>query len=58
MKKTGQASEQDHPDVRARHQAWRESEPRRNAACLVFIDETEAKTDIARSRGRAPRTCS
>ena len=54
-KKTGHASEQDRPDVLARRQAWRDGQNGLDAARLVFIDETWAKTNMARSHGRAPR---
>ena len=52
-KKTGHASEQDRPDVLERRQAWRESQTALDPACLVFIDETWAKTNMARTHGRA-----
>ena len=66
-KKTGHASEQDRPDVLARRQAWRDGQNRLDAARLVFIDgeadrgrrprkpPNGAKTNMARSHGRAPR---
>ena len=54
-KKTGHASEQDRPDVLARRQAWRDGQAELDPARLVFIDETWAKTNMARSHGRAPR---
>ena len=52
-KKTGHASEQDRPDVLARRQTWRESQTALDPARLVFIDETWAKTNMARTHGRA-----
>ena len=52
-KKTGHASEQDRPDVLERRQAWRESQAALDPARLVFIDETWAKTNMARTHGRA-----
>lgn len=35
--------------------AWRDSQPRLDPDRLVFIDETWAKTNMARSHGWAPR---
>ena len=52
-KKTGYASDQDRPDVLERQQAWRESQTSLDPDRLVFIDETWAKTDMARTHGRA-----
>ncbi len=52
-RKTGYASEQDRPDVLERRQAWRESQTALDPARLVFIDETWAKTNMARTHGRA-----
>ena len=49
-KKTGHASEQDRPDVLARRQAWRNGQNGLDAARLVFIDETWAKTNMARGQ--------
>ena len=54
-KKTGHASEQDRPDVLARRQSWRDGQAGLDPARLVFIDETWAKTNMARAYGRAPR---
>ena len=54
-KKTGHASEQDRPDVLARRQSWRDGQAGLDPAQLVFIDETWAKTNMARAYGRAPR---
>ena len=54
-KKTGHASEQDRTDVLTRRQAWRDSQAKLDPARLVFIDETWAKTNMARTHGRAPR---
>ena len=54
-KKTGHASEQDRADVLERRQAWRDSQAALDPARLVFIDETWAKTNMARTHGRAPR---
>lgn len=35
--------------------AWRRHQPKINAKRLIFIDETWAKTNMTRLRGRAPR---
>jgi hypothetical protein len=53
--KTAHASEQERPDVAARRQAWRDTQPQLDAKRLVFIDETGASTKMARLRGRAKR---
>ncbi len=50
-KKTVLASEQERPDVAAARKAWRRRQPAFDPARLVFIDETWAKTNMARSRG-------
>lgn len=54
-KKTAHASEQDRPDVLKRRETWFESQLDLDPARLVFIDETWASTNMARTRGRAPR---
>lgn len=54
-KKTGHASEQDRGDVLERRRAWREGQADLDPARLVFIDETWAKINMARTHGRAPR---
>jgi transposase len=41
--------------VAAARQRWREDQPSLDAARLVFIDETGTSTNMARTRGRAPR---
>jgi transposase len=55
QKKTIHAAEQDRPDVVQRRAQWRswsqDTDPKR----LIFIDETWAKTNMTRLRGRAPR---
>ncbi len=55
QKKTIHAAEQDRPDVALRRDQWRswsrDIDPKR----LIFIDETWAKTNMTRLRGRAPR---
>ena len=55
QKKTAHASEQDRPDILKRRAAWFEAQPDLDPERLVFIDETWAKTDMARTHGRAPR---
>jgi len=54
-KKTIHAAEQDRPDVAQRRQRWRDEQPSHDAKRLIFIDETWAKTNMTRLRGRAPR---
>jgi transposase len=50
------AAERSRPDVAARREGWRgEVMPGLDAGRLVFIDETAAKTDMARTHGYAPR---
>jgi len=54
-KKTAHAAEQGRPDVLRRRRAWFEGQLDLDPARLVFIDETWASTNMARTRGRAPR---
>ena len=54
-KKTGHAREQDRADVLERRQAWIDSRDNLDPTRLVFIDETWAKTNMARTHGRALR---
>jgi transposase len=54
-KKSAHAAEQDRPDVLSRREAWFEGQLDLDPARLVFIDETWASTNMARTRGRAPR---
>ena len=49
------ANEQDRPDILKRRRAWFDGQPDLDPARLVFIDETWAKTNMARSHGRCPR---
>lgn len=49
------AAEQDRPDVAERRDRWRVEQLGLDSAKLVFIDETWAKTNMTRLRGRAPR---
>jgi len=49
------AAEQDRADIAEARDEWRASQPDLNPERLVFIDETWAKTNMARLFGRAPR---
>ena len=49
------AAEQDRPDVAERRAAWRVEQLSMDPQKLVFIDETWAKTNMTRLRGRAQR---
>lgn len=50
------AVERTRPDVAARRQEWRDTVmPAMAAGHLVFLDETGAKTNMARTHGYAPR---
>jgi transposase len=49
------AAEQDRADVAKAREEWHASQPSLNPEHLVFIDETGAKTNMARLYGRAPR---
>lgn len=51
----GQATEQDRPDVLRRRQAWFDGQSDLEPERLVFIDETWAKTNMARTHGRCRR---
>jgi transposase len=54
-KKTIHAAEQERADVAQRRQEWKGEQSSLNAGRLIFIDETWAKTNMTRLRGRAPR---
>jgi len=54
-KKSAHAAEQDRPDILKRRWEWFEGQLDLDPACLVFIDETWASTNMARIRGRAPK---
>jgi transposase len=54
-KKSAHAAEQDRPEVLRRRWAWFEAQPDLHPDRLVFIDETWATTNMARTHGRAPR---
>ena len=49
------ASEQDRADVAAARLRWKAEQPTFDASRLVFLDETGAATDMARTRGRCRR---
>lgn len=49
------ASEQDRPDVRAKRDEWKAAQPSLDPRKLVFVDETWASTNMARTHGRSPR---
>jgi transposase len=55
QKKTTHASEQERPDVLKRRRAWFDGQTDLDPEQLVFIDETWASTNMARTHGRAPR---
>lgn len=52
-KKTLRASEQDRPDIAKGRKRWRRLQPSWDPARLVFLDESGAKTNMTRLRGRA-----
>lgn len=54
-KKTTHAAEEDRPDVADRRSAWRSDQGGLDPAPLIFIDETRAKINTTRLRGRSPR---
>ena len=54
-KKSAHAAEQGRPDVLKRRWDWFEGQPELDPAKLVFIDETWASTNMARTHGRAPK---
>lgn len=53
IKKTAHAAEQARPDVAAKRGHWRNWQTWLKPERLVFIDETGAKTNMARLRGRS-----
>src|SRR5262249_31545457 len=55
QKKSIHAAEQDRPDVAEARAAWRVARMGLDPRRPVFIDETWAKTNMTRLRGRAPR---
>lgn len=54
-KKSAHAAEQDRPDILRRRWDWFEAQPDLDPDRLVFIDETWATTNMARTHGRAAR---
>jgi transposase len=54
-KKTAHAAEQNRPDILSQRQAWFDGQVDLDPQRLVFIDETWAKTNMARTHGRCPR---
>src|ERR1700758_2753243 len=52
QKKTLHAAEQNREDVAKARGVWRESQSALNSGRLIFIDETWAKTNMVRPRGR------
>ena len=53
IKKTLKASEQDRADVRQRREKWSAQQGALDFTRLVFLDESGAKTNMTRLRGRA-----
>ena len=53
IKKTAHAAEQERADVARKRHHWRNWQHWLNSERLVFIDETGAKTNMARLRGRS-----
>lgn len=49
------AAEQQRPDVARKRDEWRSNQATWNPEHLVFLDETWAKTNMTRIRGRSPR---
>ena len=54
-KKSLIAREQDRPDVKARRDVWHEELKDTDPDTIVCLDESAARTDMTRTRGRAPR---
>ena len=52
-KKTAHAAEQERPDVVAKRRRWRNWQTWLKPERLVFVDETGARTNMARLRGRS-----
>ena len=53
IKKTAHAAEQERPDVAAKRRQWRNWQYWLKPERLVFVDETGARTNLARLRGRS-----
>jgi len=49
------AREQERPDVKARRDAWHEQFQEIDPGTIVCLDESGARTDMTRTRGRAPK---
>lgn len=54
-KKRLRAAEQDRPDIAEARRNWAALQPKLDARRLIFLDETWATTNMARTLGRAPR---
>ncbi|GGJ35167.1 hypothetical protein GCM10011320_48700 [Neoroseomonas lacus] len=54
-RKSAHTAEQQRPDILTRRWEWFEDQIDLDPDRLVFIDETWASTNVARTRGRAPR---
>ncbi|MEI9999845.1 MAG: hypothetical protein WDO13_12155, partial [Verrucomicrobiota bacterium] len=55
LKKTLRASEQGRADIAEKRRLWQEGQKELPAGRLVFIDESSAKTNMTRLRGRGAR---
>ena len=55
QKKSLVAAEQTRPDIAAARERWNTLKPLLDVKRLVFVDETWTKTNMTRTRGRAPR---
>lgn len=55
QKKTLRAAEQARADIAEARRKWHELQPKLNPSRLIFLDETWAKTNMTRLRGRARR---
>lgn len=55
QKKTLRAAEQDRPDVKQARDRWRADTEGIDPRCFRFIDESGAKTNMVRTRGRCPK---
>ncbi|GHT26478.1 hypothetical protein FACS18942_03990 [Planctomycetales bacterium] len=53
--KTPDAAEQDRPDVAEKRAEWKMKQHSLNPRKLVFIDESGAKTNMARRYARSPK---
>ncbi len=55
FRKNRRAAEQDWPDVARERERWARYQGRVAPDCLIFVDETGAKTNMTRTRGWATR---